>query len=209
MKTKTSFVYLGFSVAADGAVDSEVARRLGMAEADFRQLQKVWRHTALTKHYKYKVYSACVVSRLLYGMQALCLGKAAQNKMDGFHARCLRKICGIEPAFYNRVSNATVLQEIGAVKLSSQVREQQLAYLGKLARRPPTCPVRQMVFEPDGSQRPVTFERRRGRPRQEWTTALFRIVDTMFASSADFWVCVSNETAWRVRVRRFCRAKPT
>ena len=39
--TKSSMVYLGGLISNDGKLDSELARRIGMAKSDFRSLQKV------------------------------------------------------------------------------------------------------------------------------------------------------------------------
>ena len=86
--------------------------------------------------------------------------------------------------------------------------EQQLNFFGKLARRPMHCPVRRLVFEPDLSMKMPTFDRRRGRPKLEWSHKLHKIADEMFESAANFRACVADATAWRAYVRKYCRAKP-
>ena len=45
---KSSMVYLGGLISNDGKIDSELARRIGMAKSDFRSLQKVWGTRGLT-----------------------------------------------------------------------------------------------------------------------------------------------------------------
>ena len=179
-----------------------------MARADFNKLQHVWRHTRLPRSEKRKIYLACVVSRLLCGLQTTVLGQAARNKLDGFHAKCARQICGIPPAYYSRIPNAKVLETLQAEKLTTLLLEQQLGFFGKLARRPGSCPVRQLVFESDLSTKLQTFERRRGRPRSEWCSVMHRTAGNMFESASDFRACVVDATAWRTYVRQYCRAKP-
>ena len=71
LQQKPSFIYLGSLIAADGSVSSELARRLGAAQAEFKRLNQVWRHSRLSVHERIKVYMACVVSLLLYGLQAM------------------------------------------------------------------------------------------------------------------------------------------
>ena len=117
LQPKDSFIYLGSSVAADGDVNSELSRRLGMARADFDKIRQVWSHTRLSNKEKLQISTSCVVSRLLYGLQVMWLGKAAQVKLDGFYARCLRKIAGVQAAYWSRVSNAAVLGQLGATQL--------------------------------------------------------------------------------------------
>ena len=71
LTSKPSFVYLGSLISADGDVNSELARRLGAAQADFKKLHQVWGHTRLSTYDKTLVYNTCVVSRLMYGLQAM------------------------------------------------------------------------------------------------------------------------------------------
>ena len=207
LQAKPSIIYLGSSVAADGDVTSEMLRRMGLAQKEFELLRRVWSHTRLSAKEKYRIYEACVISRLLYGLQVLCLGQAALRRLDGFHARCVRKILGIQHAYWSRISNETVLERMQAPKLSALLLEQQLLFLGKLARRPVFCPVRQFAFEPDLSMKSPDIIRRRGRPRAEWTIEIFKKVKAIFPDDNDFRVCVSDPLQWRRRVREFCRAK--
>ena len=98
LEPKTSVVYLGSSIAIDGNLDSELSRRLGMAQAEFKLLHQVWRHASLSKREKYEVYTTCIVSRLLYGLQAMWLRTGQRKQLDAFHAKCLRQILGIQPS---------------------------------------------------------------------------------------------------------------
>ena len=172
------------------------------------KLQHVWRHSRLPRTEKHKIDMACVVSRLLYGLQTTVFDQAAQKKLDGFHAKCARKICGIAPSYYSRVSNVKVLEMLGATRLTALLLEQQLGFFGKLARRPASCPVRQLVFEADLGMKLPTFERRRGRPRSEWCSIRHNFAWEMFESVSEFRACVVDATAWRTYVRQYCRAKP-
>ena len=203
MKPKASIVYLGSSVAVDGNVDAELARRLGMAQADFKTLDRVWSHSSLSAQEKHKMFNTCVVGRLLYGLQVVSLRKAARKKLDGFQARCLRKILRVQPAYWSRVSNETVLNRIGATRLSTLLREHQLTYLGKLARRPLDCPVRRLVFDC------IDMKRRRGRPRLEWAKDAVTSARATFDTADAFHACLLSEPRWRRHVRNVCRAMPT
>jgi len=205
LKSKPSFIYLGSLIAADGNVSSELARRLGAAQGEFKQLNQVWRHSRLSVPERTRVYMACVVSRLLYGLQATWPNKTARSKLDAFHARSLRTILGITPSYYSRISNQEVLRRAGSVSLSQLLLEQQLNFFGKLARRPPLCPVRQLVFNNGLAQAPRQYERRRGRPKLEWANEIFRIVSEMFPSQDIFAECVLNATSWREAIRKHCR----
>ena len=203
IKRKESIVYLGASICSDGGTDAELARRLGLAEAEFRKLSQVWAHAGLSPKEKYEIYDACVLSRLLYGLHVIWLRQVARRKLDGFHARCVRKILKISPSYYSRISNADVLEQLRAPTLSAMLLDRQLGYFGTLARRPNSCPVRRLVFEDDLSLKCFAGTRRRGRPKAEWAAELYKHVRQMCGTHADFCTCVANAVAWRKRIREF------
>ena len=86
-------VYLGASMSAAGRVDSEVAPRVGTVRADFRTLQRAWVHVSLPVKDKVRTYEVCAVSSLTHGLQIAQLPVAARRRLDGFHAKRLRRIC--------------------------------------------------------------------------------------------------------------------
>ena len=90
---------------ATGSVSSELNRRLGLARSDFKNLEKVWKHANSPQHRKIVIFDICVGSQLLYCLHTGWLNKAKLRKLDGFHARCLRKILSIPHPFISRVSN--------------------------------------------------------------------------------------------------------
>ena len=155
----------------------------------------------------YIFYTTCIVSRLLYGLQALWLRKGQRKQLDAFHAKCLRQILGIQPSYWSRVSNQSVLDRLQAPSLSALLLEQQLLFFGKLARRPPECPVRQLVFELDLAIKSSGLTRRRGRPNLEWKHELLKVVVRALPSAEGFDTCVAHKLRWRDSMSSFCRAK--
>ena len=125
---KSSIVYLGASVDTSGNIQSELNRRIGMAYADFKALAKIWNHANLSREWKYRIYSACILTKLLYGLQTAWFTKTQRTKLDGFHARCVRRITGVMHYFWSRVSNAEVLASINAPRLSTMLLEQEVLW---------------------------------------------------------------------------------
>ena len=68
VKKKDSLVYLGSLISVDGRTHSEVSRRIGLASAVFKELDRVWRHASICKTKKLEIYRAIVLSNLLYGL---------------------------------------------------------------------------------------------------------------------------------------------
>ena len=164
---KESMVYLGSSLSADGRIGSELGRRLGMAQSDFRTLQRVWAHSSVNRNRKLLLFNACIVSKLMYGLLTATMNKAELRRLDGFQARCLRSIMRIPHSYYSRVSNKSVLERSEQQPLSDILRSQQACFMTELFLRPPADPIRQLIFDDDGSERRIG-RRGRGRPRTRW-----------------------------------------
>ena len=64
-----SFVYLGSLLSSDTSVSADIDRRLASASRAFGALQYVFRDGNLSVRTKRLVYSACVMSTLLYGAE--------------------------------------------------------------------------------------------------------------------------------------------
>ena len=115
---------------------------------------------------------ACVVNTLLYNLNTAWLSAAARRRLNGFHARCIRQILRIPPAFVSHVTNEVVLRMAGAQPLSEVLLRQQLLYFGRIARMPDGSAIRRVVFEPGTLQSKSAGPRRRGRPRIGWAGAV-------------------------------------
>ena len=176
VEDKGCMVYLGALLGADGRFDSETSRTVGMATGDLRCLARVWGHARVSRARKLELFSAIVGSKLQYGLASLWLGTAQRRRIDGFHARCLRRILKIPPAYHSRVSNRSVFEQACAILMSEQVLKRQLLMLGKAARAEELDPLRANVFV-GGSLQPQAgrYVRRVGRPRFEWTTELLKL----------------------------------
>ena len=98
LQQKESMVYLGGLLHSDGKADHELSRRIGLAAADFKSLARVWTRSSLSRARKLGIFESCVLSVLVYGSKTAWFGAVARRRLDGFHARCLRKNMGMPPA---------------------------------------------------------------------------------------------------------------
>ena len=115
------------------------------------------------------------MSKLQYGLSTVCLVKAQRRRLDGFHARCLRRILGVAPAFISRVSNNAIFGSACAKPITEQLACRRLVILRKVPFSPVGGPLRRNVLV-GSSANPVvgSYIRRRGRPRLCWTTEALR-----------------------------------
>ena len=203
---KDSIKYLGALLSSDGRMHSELARRIGAGAADFKALQRVWRHSTLSLARKSQFVNACIVSKTIYGLQTAWLNNVERRRLDGFHARCLRQILHIPSAYLSRISNKMVFQQAGAQPLSTLVLERQLLYLHKLANLPPTDAVRASVFEDDLRIRQPSGHRRVGRPRATWSQCGWKVALDVAGNERNLIESLrSKASSWRLAVRSHCR----
>ena len=204
IEASDEMAYLGTVLRADGRFSPELARRLGMAGADFRSLMQLWKHTSIPRQKKLQIYKAIIETRLTYSMASAWLNASDRRRLDGFQNRCLRTLWGIKPAFVSRVGNATVLSEVGAKPLSSILLAQQLIMFGRAARAPPGDLLFQATFA-DRFLRPAPdqFIRRQGRPQLEWTSEVRKHALRIAGSIDRMCELVGDSDAWRHAVHNY------
>ena len=88
-----------------------------------------------------------------------------RKRIDGFQARCLRRILRIAPSFYSKVSNDTILKRAGETSLSRKITSEQTKYKNKLETRDQDDPTRVSLMM-------CPAERILGRQRASWVSEL-------------------------------------
>jgi hypothetical protein len=147
---------------------------------------------------------SCIVSKLLYGLQTAWLTKDQRNKLDGFHAKCIRKITGVAHSYWSRISNVEVLSRVNACALSNLLIEQQLIAFGKIFRKPQDDIMRQVVFQDASSTLRIhTMKRKRGRPKLAWADELGKIAAII--GEGNTTIFMANEVKWKQMVKVYCR----
>ena len=209
--TKDRIKYLGSILSQDGRMGTELNHRLGAARSEFDKLRKVWNHTSITRARKYEIFTACVITKLLYCLNTTWLNKAELCKLDAFQARCLRQLAGIKPSFISHVTNEYVRSLFDATLLSRSLLEQQLLYFGHIASKPTGDVMRDSIFTANSfSLHEFTGKRRRGRPRDTWSVKLHKIAIDVAGSLASLENMLASspvaKAAWRRQVARYCRS---
>ena len=175
IKAVRDAIYLGGLISCDGKVATELNRRLGEANRIFKQLHRIWSRTSIGKKRKIHIYESCVLNKLLYSLDYVWLLKADRARLDAFHCKCLRRLLGIRPSFLSRVSNAVVLQKASAKPLSQILLARQVALYSKIMNS--SCPalVKAAVCNDDGTPKSWAGRRKRGRPRQQWASQVYKL----------------------------------
>ena len=139
-------------------------------------------------------------------MQTSWLTKDQRTKLDGFHAKCVRKITGIAHSYWSRVTNLEVLSRVHGCSLSNLLLEQQLVAFGKIFRKPDDDIMRQIIFQSNSSHLQIhTVRRRRGRPKMNWANEVEK--HAQIISDGMMGVSMVDAVHWKEMVRNYCRNK--
>ena len=173
VKVKSGIIYLGALLAADGKPQGELNRRIGAAGKALDELAAVWRHANIPRKRKLYLLDACVISRLLYGLQVLWLNEAELKRLDAFYIKCLRKILDIFHFFISRVSNIEVLIKAERKPIRYLLLERQMRYYEYLVKLPDNDSLRNLMLIMK-DVRPVSFNfKKRGAPKHCWINCIF------------------------------------
>ena len=159
---------------------------------------------------KIRFLDALVLARLRYSLATVWLVTAQRRRLDGFMARCLRRILHIPSAYISRISNASVYLRAGVKPLSEQLLKHQLLFLRKVALSGADSPVRRDTFV-EGSLNPQIGRRvrKKGRPPQDWTSQLLRVGQERMGSSKfnEFLRDASegSNVRWKAEVQKVLR----
>ena len=150
------------------------------------------------------------MSKLLYSLHVAWLSTAARRRLDGFQARCLRKILGIQHSMISRVTNVEVLSRAGVRKASVMLLERQLRLFGRIALCSELQTLRDCLLRPGSlSLKSDDYLRRVGRPRHYWPTMVRAYAVRAAGSEAELEILLSPsaiaQADWNATVKTYCQ----
>jgi len=127
------FTYLGSTITDNLSVDAEIDKRIGKAATTLARLTtRVWTNRRLTARTKMAVYSACVISTLLYGRETWTTYARQERRLNIFHLRSIRRILGI--SWQDRIPNTEALSRAHLPSMCTLLRQHRLRWRGHIHR---------------------------------------------------------------------------
>ena len=190
------FTYLGSTVTTEDEMDKEISCRLKRAGVTFGNLWKrVWKPGGISKKTKIDVYKACILSVLTYGCQTWNVYVRHINRLEQFHARCLRKILGIR--WQELIPRTKVLERAGLPHIDTLITKARLKWLGHVRRMPDhRYPKRILMSQLSKGKRPAH------KPYQRWKDKV-KLDLKKFGMNPDSWWHESGEkqrASWRKKI---------
>ena len=185
------FTYLGSKITDNLCLDPDIDQRIGRAATTFARLtQRVWTNSKLSIHTKMAVYSACIISVLLYGSESWITYSRQEKRLNAFHMRNLRRILSIN--WQDRVTNEEVLKQAQMPSLYTMLRQRRLRWLGHVHRMADGRIPKDLLYgQLATGTRPV------GRPHLRFKDVCKRDMKSMGIGVDNWEDCANDRASWR------------
>ena len=152
-----SFKYLGSIIHYSLTSDADVHKRVKSATAAFGALKNLFGDKYLSEKVKGQVYTALVLSTLLYGCEVWSLREDLFQRLRSFHNRCARSMCRISIAHTIRhsITSESLFRRLGIMDLDSYYHNRVLRWAGHVARMPMSRMPRQLLTGWVAHPRPI------------------------------------------------------
>ena len=157
----------------------------------------MWDNRALSINLKIRVYTACVLSVLLYCSESWSTYSRQERRLNLFHFRCLHSILGI--SWHDRVPNTSILDLTGATDMFTMLRVRRLRWTGHV-RRLEDGRFPKDIFYGALADAP----RPRGRPRLRFKDVLMRDLAAFGIPVATWETGALDRSSWRSAIHSGC-----
>ena len=181
------------------SLTSASTSRIQKASGAFYQLSSVWHSRNIRTPTKVRIYTAAVLTILLYGSEVWNTTQTQMKRFEVFHQRCLRRILKIRWNYF--VSNAEVLKRANIAPVDVFIRAARLRWFGHVVRMPEERIPNYLLH-----WIPKHGKRSRGKPRTNWLScvledaASFTGVDKITLEAAE--QKATDRVQWRGLIRR-------
>ena len=194
VKEVKEFKYLGSLITNDGSMTREISERIGKAGGVFAAMRRnVFAVKAMSKEVKLRVYSASVLSVLLYGSETWNCTAAEIRRLESFHNRCLRCMFGISKLTH--FTNFALRKLTGQQTIQSMIMNNRLRWLGHVMRMSDERMPKRMMFGKLQTARPA------GGTKQRWKDCVQQDLKCM--EMEDGWTDLAQQRdKWHAATRK-------
>jgi len=192
------FTYLGSTLSRVVNIDAEVNNRIAKASSAFGRLRtNVWERRGIKTSTKLKVYSAVVLTTLLFACESWTVYQRHARQLNHFHTTCLRRILKIK--WQDKVPDTDVLSRANQPSIYTLLMRAQIRWAGHTVRMPDERIPKQLLFgELSDGKRSVGGQKKRFKDTLKTSLKSFNIDTTTWEKLA------GNRSAWRDLTYKGC-----
>ena len=117
----------------DASATSEVRRRIGMALGAFGSLGKTWKSKAISRKTKSRLYTAIILSLMLYNAEIWNIKKQDLAALEGAHFRMIRSMMNVGDELH--FTKQELLQKFDLPRLVDYITQKRMRWVGHALRR--------------------------------------------------------------------------
>ena len=155
-----------------------------------RKLQHIFNNNRLNIKTKIRIFNACVESIFLYNSELWTLTKTAENKIDSYHRRLLRRAINIR--WPNKISCEDLYNKTKQGKSSGKIKTRRMRWYGHVIRLPEEAPAKLALQE---ARRKV--KKLRGGQTTKWLAVLEKDLDALGLTLDGATELAYDRNAWR------------
>ena len=126
------FKYLGSIFNQGGTIDTELERRIILAQATFNNNRKIFNSKYMLVDTKMKYYNMLVVPQLLWDCNNRMLNKTQYKLFEKFHNDCLRVI--LRKTWKDKITVEELHKRTGSGRMELRIKMRRLRMLSKIER---------------------------------------------------------------------------
>lgn len=191
----TQFKYLGVIIDSCGSQEADIEERLEKAVKTYHAMRngfvKKKEVSTKTKTTTFKVIFRPIIT---FGCESWVLTRRLESRLQATEMKFLRGVRGVSRL--DRVRNTDIRQELGLKALTEFIEQRQLSWWGHLQRMSEDRQVKR-VWEAR-----VKVRRRRGRPSENWESAVAKIIQGRGKTLHEARTLAMNRRKWAEFVHR-------
>ena len=138
-------------ISTDSNIEHLISTRIGLAWDTFKNLNNIWKSSALQTKTKLKIYNSYVRSVLLYVSETWRAKKKIECRLKDFEGCCLRRILKIG---WEHVTNMEVNKLAGVCCIVEEEKKRRWRWLSHVTRMSKTRPTQVALrLTPPGKRR--------------------------------------------------------
>ena len=196
LKVVDTFTYLGGTLSRTGSLDEEISARIQKAANSFGKLEvRVWSQHKIKFETKVKVYSAFVLSSLLYTCETWTTYARHLKSLERFHQKCLRHI--LKVTWQSLTPDTDILSQSGLPSIEAVIMLNRLRWSGHLFRLEDVRIPKQIFYG-----EVALGARKVGKPKKRFKDSLKDTLKKINIPFKQFETLATHRLSWKQSIRQ-------
>lgn len=187
-----NFKYLGVMINNKNQRKQEIDQRIQAGHRAYYKYKTIMKDKSISRDTKRRVYKAAIRPVVIYGMEAMTLTNAEQEKLRIFERGIIRRIYGgkkIAEGIFRRLMNSEIRTILRGEEIVRIIKVQRMRWYGHLKRMGNDKQVKKVTMWRPNTARP------KGRPKSRWEDQVIK--DILSLKIRKWREKIQDRNTWR------------